>query len=128
LAGRIDAMFDPMPSSIGHVKSGKLVALAVTGAKRSTTLPDVPAAAEFVPGYQAGSWFGIATPKGTPREIIERLNTEVNAAFGDAASMARIAELGGTEMPGTAAEFGRFIVQETEKYADVIRRAKIATQ
>ena len=125
IAGNIDAMFDPMPSSIAHIKSGKLVPLAVTTPTRSEALPDVPAAADFVAGYEAGSWFGIAAPKETPSNVIENVNMEVNTAFGNASIRARLSELGASVLPGSPTEFRRFIKEETEKYASVIRSAKI---
>jgi tripartite-type tricarboxylate transporter receptor subunit TctC len=126
MAGSIDVMFDPMPSSIAHIKSGKLVPLAVTTPTRSEALPDVPAAADFVAGYEAGSWFGIGAPKGTPNSVIEKLNMEVQAAFGNASIKARLSELGASAIPGSPAQFGKFIAEETEKHAGVIRSAKIA--
>jgi tripartite-type tricarboxylate transporter receptor subunit TctC len=125
LAGSIHAMFDPMPSSIPHIKNGKLIPLAVTTPTKSEALPDTPAAADFVPGYEAGSWFGIVAPKGTPSDVVEKLNKEVNAALDNASIKARLSELGATAMPGSPNHFGTFIAQETEKYAGVIRSAKI---
>ena len=128
LAGSIDAMFDPMPSSIVHIKSGKLIPLAVTTPIRSEALPDVPAAADSVPGYEAGSWFGIGGPKGMPSNVVEKLNKEVNAAFENASIKARLSELGATTIPGSPIQFETFIAQETEKYAGVIRSAKISAK
>jgi tripartite-type tricarboxylate transporter receptor subunit TctC len=128
MAGNIDAMFDPMPSSIAHIKSGKLVPLAVTTPTRSEALPDVPAAADFVAGYEAGSWFGIAAPKETSGDVIEKLNMEINAAFGNAGIRARLSELGASVLPGTPTQFRRFIEEETEKYVGVIRSARITTK
>jgi tripartite-type tricarboxylate transporter receptor subunit TctC len=128
LAGKVDVMFDPMPSSIALIKSGKLVPLAVTTPTRSAILPHVPAAADSVPGYEAGSWFGLVAPKGTPGHIVERLNKEVNAAFENEVINARLAEFGATAMPGSPAQFEDFIVQETRKYAGVIRSAGISAQ
>jgi tripartite-type tricarboxylate transporter receptor subunit TctC len=128
MGGTVDAMFDPMPSSISHIKSGKLVPLAVTGASRSEALPDVPAAAVFVAGYEAGSWFGVGAPKGTPASIIEALNTAVEASFGDTKIRARLSELGATVMPGSPTNFGVFLTEETKKYAGVIRLANIKTK
>jgi tripartite-type tricarboxylate transporter receptor subunit TctC len=128
IAGSIDAMFDPMPSSIAHIRSGKLVPLAVTTPTRSEALPDVPAAGDFVAGYEAGSWFGIAAPEGTSGHVIEKLNMEVNAAFANASIIARLSELGASALPGSPTQFRKFITEETEKYADVIRSAKIAAK
>jgi len=128
LAGKVDAMFDPMPSSISHIRSEKLIPLAVTTPSRSEALPDVPAAGEVVPGYEAASWFGIGAPKRTAADIIRKLNTEVNAGLASPGIKARLAELGASAMPGSPAQFGRFIVQETEKYSGVIRAAKIKAE
>jgi tripartite-type tricarboxylate transporter receptor subunit TctC len=125
LGGQVDMMFDPMPSSIGYIKSGKLVPLAVTSPIRSEALPDVPAMNDFVPGYEAGSWFGIGAPRGTPGDIIERLNREVRMSLDEAGTKARLAELGGIAIAGSAAEFGTFIVRETERHGAVIRTANI---
>jgi tripartite-type tricarboxylate transporter receptor subunit TctC len=125
MAGKIDAMYDPMPSSIAHIRDGRLVPLAVTGATRSVALPDIAIASDFVPGYQAGSWFGIGAPKGTPRGVIESLNITVNAALNDETIKASLSKLGASAMPGSPAEFGTFISKETEKYAGVIRSANI---
>jgi tripartite-type tricarboxylate transporter receptor subunit TctC len=128
LAGTVDAMFDPLPSSISHIKDGKLMPLAVTGATRSEALPDVPVAAVFVVGFEAGSWFGVGAPKGTPASVIERLNAVVEASFGDAKIKVRLSELGATVMPGSPAKFGVFLAEETKKYAGVIRSANIKTK
>lgn len=128
LVGKIDAMFDPMPSSISHIRSEKLIPLAVTTPSRSEALPDVPAASDLVPGYEAGSWFGIGAPKGTAPDIIEKLNTAVNAGLEIPRIKAQLAELGASAIPGSPAQFGSFIVQETEKYAGVIRTAKIKVE
>jgi tripartite-type tricarboxylate transporter receptor subunit TctC len=125
LSGQVQAMFDPMPSSIAHIRSGKLIPLAVTNPTRSEVLPSVPAMSEFVPGYEAGSWFGIGAPKGTPESIINRINSEVNAGLSDSKIKARLSELGATAIPGTSADFGRFIASETEHFRTVIRAAKI---
>ena len=128
LAGRIDAMFDPMPSSIGHIKAGRLVPLAVTSPARSDNLPDVPIAADTVPGYQAGSWFGIGAPRGTPEAIVDRLNGTINEALGDAAVRAKIMELGASPIQGSPAQFAKFVAEETEKYAVLIRSGVIRSK
>jgi len=128
LAGKVDAMFDPMPSSIAHIRSNKLIPLAVTTPSRSEALPDVPAASDLVPGYEAASWFGIGAPKRTAADIMEKLNTEVNAGLASARIKARLAELGASAIAGSPAQFGSFIVQETDKYAGVIRTAKIKAE
>jgi len=121
LAGQVQVTFDNMPSSIEHIRAGKLRALAVTTAMRSEALPDVPVVADFVPGYEASAWFGLGAPKGTPPEIIELLNKEVNAAVADPNIRARLADMGGMMINGTPAEFGKIIVEETEKWAKVVK-------
>jgi tripartite-type tricarboxylate transporter receptor subunit TctC len=128
LAGSVHVMFDPMPSSIGHIKSGKLIPLAVTTPTRSEILPHVPAAAESVPGYEAGSWFGVVAPKGTPSRVVEKLNTAVNAAFENASVKMRLLEIGATALPGSPAQFEDFIIRETKKYEEVIRSAGISAR
>ena len=128
LGGQVQVMFDPMPSSIGYIRSGKLIPLAVTTPTRSEALPNVSAMSDFVPGYEAGSWFGIGAPNKTPADIVNRLNTEVNAGLADPKIKARLADLGATAMPGSPADFGAFIVRETEKYRKVIREAKITVR
>jgi tripartite-type tricarboxylate transporter receptor subunit TctC len=128
LADTIDAMFDPMPSSIGHIKSGKLIPLAVTTPTRSDALPNVPPVTDFVPGYEAGSWFGIGAPKATPGNVIEKLNNEVKAGLEDTTIKAQLSKLGATALPGSPAQFGEFIDQETKKYARVIHVAGIAAK
>jgi tripartite-type tricarboxylate transporter receptor subunit TctC len=125
LAGQADVMFDPMPSSIGWINSGRLRPLAVTTSRRSEALPQVPPMSDFVPGYEAGSWFGIGAPRGTPPAIITRLNTAVNAGLADPGIRTRVAGLGGVVMPGSPAAFAAFIAEETEKYKAVIRAANI---
>lgn len=120
MAGQVQVLFDNLPSSIEHIKGGKLRALAVTTDVRNPALPDVPTVAETVPGYEASAWFGMGAPKGTPPEIIEKLNKEINAALADPKMKARLADLGGTPMPGTAEEFGAIIKSETEKWRKVV--------
>jgi tripartite-type tricarboxylate transporter receptor subunit TctC len=121
LAGQVQVTFDNMPSSIEHVRAGRLRALAVTTAMRSEALPDVPIVADFVPGYEASAWFGLGAPKGTPPEIIELLNKEVNAAVADPNVRARLVDMGGMMINGTPAEFGRIIAEETDKWAKVVK-------
>jgi tripartite-type tricarboxylate transporter receptor subunit TctC len=125
LGGSIQVVFDILPSSVEYIASGKLRALAVTGPARMDSLPDVPAALEFVPGYEASAWFGFGAPKGTPSEIVDRLNREINAAFGDGRMKARFAALGCVPMPGTPGDFRKFIADEIEKWGKVIRFAGI---
>jgi len=121
LAGQVQVTFDNMPSSIEHIRAGKLRALAVTTAMRSEALPDVPVVADFVPGYEASAWFGLGAPKGTPPEIIDLLNKEVNAAVADPNIRARLVDMGGMMINGTPPEFGKIIVEETEKWAKVVK-------
>jgi tripartite-type tricarboxylate transporter receptor subunit TctC len=123
LAGQVQALFDNLPGSISHIKTGKVRALGVTASKRVAALPDVPAIAETVPGYEASVWYGIAAPKGTPLDIIEILNQAVNTVLADPKLQARLAELGGEAMPMTAAEFGKLVAAETEKWGKVVKFA-----
>jgi tripartite-type tricarboxylate transporter receptor subunit TctC len=128
ISGQVQIMFDNMPSSIEHIRAGKLRALGVTTAKRSPALPDVPTVAETVPGYEASAWFGMGAPKGTPPEIINKLNKAVNAALADPNIQARLADLGGNVMSVTPAEFGQVIVDETEKWAKVVKAAGVSVE
>jgi len=128
IAGQVQVAFDPMSSSIVHIKAGKLRALAVTTANRSDVLPDIPTVSDFLPGFEASGWFGIGAPKGTPAEIIDKLNREINAGLDDAKVRARIAELGNTVLAGSPADFGRLIADETEKWGKVIRAANIKAE
>jgi tripartite-type tricarboxylate transporter receptor subunit TctC len=121
LAGQVQVTFDNMPSSIEHIRAGRLRALAVTTATRSEALPDVPIVADFVPGYEASAWFGLGAPKGTPPEIVELLNKEINAAVADPNVRARLADMGGMLINGTPVEFGKIIAEETEKWAKVVK-------
>jgi tripartite-type tricarboxylate transporter receptor subunit TctC len=121
MAGQEQVMFDAMASSIAYVKSGRLRALAVTTATRSDALPDVPTVGDTVPGFDVSAWFGLGAPAKTPPEIVERLNKETNAVLADPNVKARFAELGGMTFAVTPAEFGKFIVDETEKWAKVVR-------
>jgi tripartite-type tricarboxylate transporter receptor subunit TctC len=126
ISGQVQIMFDNMPSSIEHIRAGKLRALAVTTAKRSPALPDVPTVAETVPGYEASAWFGMGAPKGTPPEIVNKLNTAINAALADPNVQAHLADLGGIVMSGTPGDFGQVIVEETEKWAKVVKAAGVS--
>jgi tripartite-type tricarboxylate transporter receptor subunit TctC len=125
LGGQVQVMFDNMASSIEHIRAGKLRPLAVTTTMRSETLPDVPTVSEFVPGYEVSNWFGVGAPKATPAEILDRLNKEINASLADPKLRARLADLGGTPLVGSPADFGKLIAAETEKWAKVIRAANI---
>jgi len=121
LANHVQVMFDNVPSSIAYIKAGRLRALAVTTAQRAAALPGVPTVAETVPGYEASAFFGMAVPKGTPRPIIDKLNHTINQALADPALQAKLAELGGTNIPGTPEDFGKIIVDETNKWAKVVK-------
>jgi tripartite-type tricarboxylate transporter receptor subunit TctC len=125
LSGQTQVLFGPIPQSIGYLRAGKLRALGVTTAKRLDALPDVPPIGDFLPGYDAVGWFGLAAPKDTPPEIVKRLNAEANAALADAAFKAKLANLGVEPMMMTPAEFGKFIAGDVDKWAKVIRYAAI---
>jgi tripartite-type tricarboxylate transporter receptor subunit TctC len=128
ISGTVQVMFDNMPSSLPHIQAGKLRALGVTTAARSDALPNVPTVAETVPGYEASAFFGMSMPKGTPAEVIEKLNQEINAGLADPGVKARLAELGGILMPGTPAQFGQVITEETEKWAKVIKTGGVSLE
>ncbi|MEN3378931.1 MAG: hypothetical protein V7604_4286 [Hyphomicrobiales bacterium] len=121
LSGQVQVIFDNMPSVISHIKAGSLRALAVTTAERSAELPDVPTVAETVKDYEASAWFGVGAPKGTPREIIETLNKEINEILVEPAMKARLAELGGVPMVGTPEDFGKIVQSETDKWEKVVK-------
>jgi tripartite-type tricarboxylate transporter receptor subunit TctC len=121
LAGQVHLMFNSLPASIEYIKAGKLRALAVTTATRSETLPGIPTMREFVPDYESPTWYGVGVPKNTPAEIVDKLNKEVNAALADPKMKARLADLGGVALPGSSAEFDKFIAEETEKWAKVVK-------
>jgi tripartite-type tricarboxylate transporter receptor subunit TctC len=125
LAGKVQMMFDPIPSSMEHIRSRRLIPLAVTSKRPLASLADVPAMSRYVPGYEAGSWFGLVAPRGTPAPVARRLNKEVNAALVSPKIRQRLAEMGADAFPGTPANFGRFIARETDKYRKVIAKAKI---
>ena len=125
LAGQVQIMFSPMSSSIEYVRAGKLRALAVTTATRSEALPNIPTVAEFVPGYEASGWFGIAAPGNTPVEIIEKLNQEINAGLADPKLQARLASLGSAVFVGSPSDFAKHIADETEKWGKVVRAANL---
>ena len=122
---QVQVYFGSMPETIQYIRAGTLRALAVTTVTRSEAVPDLPVAADFVPGYEASSWYGVGAPKSTPAEIVEQLNKEINAALTDPRMKAKLAELGGTVLPGSASDFGKLIVGETEKWGKVIRAANI---
>ena len=123
LSGQVQVMFDNIPTCAEHVKSGKLRGLAVTSTTRSDVLPDLPVVADFLPGYEASAWYGIAAPKGTPPEVIERLNKAVNEILADPKAKARFAEIGAFLLPGSATDFGKLLANETEKWGKVVKFA-----
>jgi len=125
VGGQVQVMFDLMSASIGFIRAGELRALAVTTANRSEVLPELPTLAEFLPGYEASSWHGLAAPRNTPSKIIDTLNRESNAGLADSKFKARLADFGGKPLAGSPTEFGKFIVEETTKWAKVIKSANI---
>jgi tripartite-type tricarboxylate transporter receptor subunit TctC len=128
LGGQIQVAFTEMATSLGHIKSRRLRALAVTTAARTETLPDVPTLSEFIPGFEASQWVGLVAPKDTSAAIVEKLNAEINAALHDPGMKARFADLGGMVLPGSPDDFGKLIRDETEKWAKVIRAANIKVE
>jgi tripartite-type tricarboxylate transporter receptor subunit TctC len=125
IGGQVQVMFGGATSSIEYIKVGKLRALAVTTATRSELLPNIPTVSEFLPGFEASTWLGFGAPKNTPAEIIDKLNREVNTALSDPKMTSRLADLGGTVIPGSPSDFGRLVTADTEKWAKVIRAANI---
>ena len=121
LSGQVQVMFDLLPASIGHIRSGKLRGLAVTTATRSEAVPDLPPIADFVPGYEASTWNGVLAPKNTPADIVTSLNGAINAALADATIKARLADLGATPVVMSPAEFGKFLGEEVEKWGKVVK-------
>jgi len=125
MSGQVHVLFDNLPSSVEHIRGGKLRALAVTTEKPAPALPGVPTVAETVPGYEASAWFGMGAPKDTPRPIIERLNREINEAMKDPELLKKLADLGGTPIAGTPEDFGKVIADETEKWRKVVEFAGV---
>jgi tripartite-type tricarboxylate transporter receptor subunit TctC len=121
LGGQVHVMFDNLPSSIEHIKAGRLRPLAVTAPQRLEALPDVPAVAELMPGFETSAWAGVGAPRDTPGEIIGRLNTEINAGLAEPAMKTRIAALGGNVFALSPAAYGKLLAEETEKWAKVIK-------
>jgi tripartite-type tricarboxylate transporter receptor subunit TctC len=121
ISGQVQVMFDNLPTSIEFIRAGKLRALAVTTATRSDVVPDLPTVADFVPGYEASAWYGVGVPRGTPDEVIDKLNREINAILADPTSKARLARLGASVIRGSPADFGRLLAEETEKWAEVVK-------
>jgi tripartite-type tricarboxylate transporter receptor subunit TctC len=128
LAGQVQAAFDNLPASIGHIRADKLRPLAVTTALRSEALPNIPTVSEFLPGFEASAWSVFGVPKNTPTEIVDRLNKEINASLSDPKIKARLADLGATALEGSPADFGKLIAEETEKWGKVIKAAGIKPQ
>ncbi|MBO0752001.1 MAG: tripartite tricarboxylate transporter substrate binding protein [Bradyrhizobiaceae bacterium] len=128
LGGQVQVIFATTPGTTQYVRTGRLRALAVTTATRTDALPEVPPIADFVPGYEMSQWYGIAAPRGTPAEIIDKLNREMNAAFADPGMRARFSDIGGTVLPGSAEEFGRFVTAEIAKWGKVVRYAGIKAE
>ena len=123
MGGQVQVFFGNMPPSLEHVRAGSLRAVAVTTAMRSAALPDVPTVGEFVPGYEASNWVGIGAPKSTPTEIVGKLTKEINAGLTDSKMRAQLADLGGTPLPASPADFGKLIAEEIEKWAKVVKVA-----
>jgi len=121
LGGQVQVMFDNMSTSVEHVRSGKLRALAVTAATRHALLPDIPRVGDFLPGYEASSWFGIGAPRDTSAEIVDKLNREINAGLADPKIKTRLMDLGGTSLAGSPGDFGKLVADETEKWAKVVK-------
>lgn len=128
VAGRVQVTFNPLPASVSFIKAGSLRALAVTTKARSEILPDIPSLADFVPGYEASMWYGIGAPRSTPAAIINTLNKEINAALADPQINSRLAALGGMVIPGSPADFGKLVADETAKWAQVVKFAGIQPQ
>ncbi len=128
MGGQVQVFFDNLPSSIEHIKAGKLRALGVTAAQRSSELPDVPTVGDTVPGYEASAFFGLAAPKGTPKEIVDKINGLVNEALKDPKMLAKLKELGGTPFLGTPADFGKLLADETAKWEKVVRGANLSIE
>ena len=125
LGGQVQVMFDPVVSSLSHIRAGKLRPLAVTTSTRSDSLPDIPTVGDFVAGYETSLWLGIGAPRNTPSEIVDRINRESNAGLADARIKAQLSDLGGTALAGSPVDFGKLIAEDTEKWAKVIRFAGI---
>jgi tripartite-type tricarboxylate transporter receptor subunit TctC len=128
LGGQVQAAFDSLPSSIEHIRAGKLRALAVTTATRSPALPDIPTMDEFLPGFEASGWVGIGAPSGTPREIIDKLNQEINAGLAHAMINERLADLGGEAFVTSSVDLANFVAEKTEIWAKVVRAANIKAE
>jgi tripartite-type tricarboxylate transporter receptor subunit TctC len=128
LGGQIQVVFATTAAAIGYLRVGTLRALAVTTATRSEMLPAIPTVGEFLPGYEASTWWGVGAPRATPSEIVNVLNREINLGLADAGVKTRLGDLGGTVLPGSPSDFGRFIVDETEKWGKVVKFAGITAE
>jgi tripartite-type tricarboxylate transporter receptor subunit TctC len=128
LGGQVQVFFSALAQCLEYIRAGRLRALAVATTTRSEALPEIPTVGDFVPGYEASGWYGIGAPRNTPPEIIEKLNKEINAALADPKLKGRLADLGGTVLPGSPADFGKLIADETEKWGKVIRAANIKAE
>jgi tripartite-type tricarboxylate transporter receptor subunit TctC len=128
ISGQVQVMFSASTSSIGHIKAGRLRALAVTTATRSEALPDIPTVGEFLPGYEASNWYGIGAPRNTPVEVIDKVNKAINAGLADPKIKARLGDLGGDVLALSPADFGKLVADETEKWGKVIRAANIKAE
>jgi tripartite-type tricarboxylate transporter receptor subunit TctC len=128
IGGQVQVTFESMSASIGYIRAGTLRALAVTTTRRSEALPDIPTVAEFVPGYEASSWYGVGAPKATPAEIVDKLNKEINAGLADPKMKARLADLGNAPLALSPADFGKLIADETEKWGNVTRALNIKAE
>jgi tripartite-type tricarboxylate transporter receptor subunit TctC len=128
LGGQIQLMIETTPASLEHIRQGRLRALAVTTLTRAEALPDLPTVNDFVPGYEAISWYGIVAPKNTPSDVVDKLNKEINAALADPKIKGRLADLGGTVLPGSPAQFGKFIADEAEKWGKVVKAANMKAE
>jgi tripartite-type tricarboxylate transporter receptor subunit TctC len=123
LGGQVQVLFATTPGTTDYVRTGRLRALAVTTGSRAEVLPDLPTVADSVPGYEASQWYGVGAPKGTPAEIVNKLNKEINAAFAEPRMKARFADIGGEALAGSPSEFAMFVAEETEKWAKVVKFA-----
>jgi tripartite-type tricarboxylate transporter receptor subunit TctC len=128
LGGQVQVYFAPISTSLAYVRAGKLRALAVTTAAPAEALPDIPTVSDFVPGYEVSAWYGIGAPRNTPAEIVDKLNKEINAGLADPKLKARLADLGSSAFVVSSADFGKFIADETEKWAKVIKFANIKAE
>jgi tripartite-type tricarboxylate transporter receptor subunit TctC len=128
LGGQLQVLFSPLPPSIEFVRTGKLLALATTGATRAVALPDAPIVGDFLPGYEASAWYGVCAPRNTSAEVVDKLNKEINTGLADSKLKERLAELGSSPFVASPSEFGKHLAEQTEKWAKVIRMANIKAE